>query len=64
MRRDPIFLDDARRTAGFMKSIGTTSEFERTRIFWRGDRIEWLLARGFHDWFFGEIKAGRTLWPE
>ena len=41
-----------------------TREFERTRIFWRGDRIEWLLARGFHDWFFGEIKAGRTLWPE
>jgi hypothetical protein len=23
-------------------------DFERRRIFWRGDRIEWLLARGFH----------------
>lgn len=64
MRRDPVFLDDARRTLEFMKAIGTNTELERTKLFWRGDRIEWLLARGFHDWFFGEIKAGRTLWPE
>jgi glutathione S-transferase len=64
MRRDKLFLDDARRTADFMKTIGTTSEFEREKIFWRGDRVEWLLARGFHDWFFKEIKEGRTIWPE
>lgn len=64
MRHDPVFAADARRTADFMKSIGPTSSFERTKIFWRGDRIEWLLARGFHEWFFGEIKAGRVLWPE
>jgi glutathione S-transferase len=64
MRRDKVFLDDARRTADFMKTIGHTSEFEREKIFWRGDRIEWLLARGFHDWFMGEIKAGRAIWPE
>ena len=65
MRRDKLFLDDARRTADFMKSIGNaTSDLERVKIFWRGDRVEWLLARGFHDWFFKEIKEGRTLWPE
>ena len=64
MRRDKLFLDDARRTADFMKTIGTNTEFEREKIFWRGDRIEWLLARGFHDWFIGEIKAGRAIWPE
>ena len=64
MRRDKVFLADARRTGDFMKTIGTTSDFERTKIFWRGDRVEWLLARGFHDWFFNEIKAGRALWPE
>ena len=33
------------------------------RIVWRGDRIEWLLARGFHEWFLGEIRAGRVAWP-
>jgi len=64
MRRDEIFRADARRTTEFLKGIGANSDIERTRLFWRGDRIEWLLARGFHDWFFGEIKAGRTLWPE
>lgn len=36
---------------------------ERRKIFWRGDRIEWLLARGFHEWFLGEIEARRVLWP-
>ena len=36
---------------------------ERRRIFWRGDRIEWLLARGFHPWFFKEIAEDRVLWP-
>jgi len=64
MRRDKIFLDDTRRTGEFMKTIATNTSFERTKIFWRGDRIEWLLARGFHNWFFDEIKAGRVLWPD
>ena len=64
MRRDKLFLNDARRTGEFMKSIATNTSFERERIFWRGDRIEWLLARGFDDWFFAEIRAGRTIWPE
>ncbi len=64
MRRDKLFLNDARRTGEFMKSIPTNTSFERERIFWRGDRIEWLLARGFDDWFFAELRAGRTIWPE
>lgn len=64
MRGDEVFRADARRTAAFMKAIGTNTAFERTKLFWRGDRIEWLLARGFHAWFFREIEAGRTLWPE
>lgn len=64
MRQDAVFRDDARRTADFMKTIGTSTSFERTRIFWRGDRIEWLLARGFHEWFFKEVEAGRVLWPD
>ena len=27
------------------------------------DRIEWMLARGFHAWFFNEIKEDRVAWP-
>jgi hypothetical protein len=61
MRRDKLFLNDARRTGEFMKTIATNTSFERERIFWRGDRIEWLLARGFDDWFFAEVRAGRTI---
>lgn len=64
MRRDRLFLADAKRASEFVKSIPTNTSFEREKIFWRGDRVEWLLARGFHDWFFEEIRAGRTLWPE
>jgi len=64
MRRDKLFLADARRTGEYLKTIDTTAGIERVKIFWRGDRIEWLMARGFHDWFVGEIKAGRVLWPD
>jgi glutathione S-transferase len=38
-------------------------DIERRRIFWRGDRIEWILARGHHRWFLREIEEGRVLWP-
>jgi glutathione S-transferase len=64
MRREKVCLDDAKRTADFLRTIPTNASFEREKIFWRGDRIEWLLARGYHDWFMGEIKAGRVLWPD
>ena len=37
--------------------------YEKTKTFWRGERIEWLLASGFHTWFFREIEQGRVLWP-
>ena len=36
---------------------------ERHKIFWRGDRIEWLLARGYQAWFTTEIAERRVTWP-
>lgn len=57
-----IAEDDIARLRGYLGNIDT-SGIERTRLFWRGDRIEWLLAHGFHDWFVGEIEAGRVIWP-
>jgi glutathione S-transferase len=62
MRSLPICLDDLRRARDFVVNI-TDRDFERRRIFWRGDRIEWMLARGFDGWFFNEIKADRVAWP-
>ena len=62
MRGLPICAADLRRARDFVAGL-ENRDFERTRIFWRGDRIEWLLARGFHDWFFQEIRERRAAWP-
>jgi glutathione S-transferase len=62
MRALPICSADLQRARDFVAAV-KASDVERRRIFWRGDRIEWLLARGFHAWFFNEINEGRVLWP-
>jgi len=38
-------------------------DVERRRIFWRGDRLEWMLAAGQHAWLMKEIEEGRVIWP-
>jgi hypothetical protein len=58
----PICAADLRRTRDYVVNL-KDRDFERRRIFWRGDRIEWLLARGFHAWFFDEIRQDRVAWP-
>jgi glutathione S-transferase len=62
MRALPICAADLRRARDFVVTLNA-KDFERRRIFWRGDRIEWLLARGYHDWFFNEIAQARVAWP-
>ncbi len=39
------------------------SPYEDEKIVWRGDRIEWLLAHGFQDWFVSELSRGRAIVP-
>jgi len=63
MREHPVFVADRKRTAEFLKTL-SNSNHERQRIFWSGDRIEWLLAHGFHRWLFTEIEAGRATFPQ
>jgi glutathione S-transferase len=53
---------DLARTRDYVKNL-EDQDGERVKIFWRGDRVEWLLARGFHDWFIKEIEEDRVLWP-
>ncbi len=53
---------DLARARAFMTNL-EKQNFERVKIFWRGDRIEWMLASGQHKWFMNEIEAGRTIWP-
>lgn len=62
MKATELFRADALRTRQFLKTMSSAG-IEQTRIAWRGDRIEWLLARGHHDWFWEEIRAGRVIWP-
>ena len=63
-RSTPIFANDLARTKAFLSNPESLAGVERDKIFWRGDRIEWILARGFHDWFVREIREDRVLWPE
>jgi len=57
IRSHAVFAADAQRTASFLKELKHLTH-ERRRLFWSGDRIEWLFSRGFHKWFFREIEAG------
>jgi hypothetical protein len=63
MRAHPLFAADAQRAGRFLKTLQHSSH-ERRRLFWSGDRLEWLLANGFHDWLTGEIEAGRATFPQ
>lgn len=53
---------DLQRTKNYLSNPAALT-VERHKLFWRGDRIEWMLARGFHEWFMREIREDRVLWP-
>jgi glutathione S-transferase len=63
-RNTRIFADDLARTKAYLSDPGVINGIERNKIFWRGDRIEWILAKGYHDWFTKEIREGRVMWPQ
>ena len=62
MRGMDVCRADLERARAYLADLGARN-LERSRIFWRGDRIEWALARGYHEWFVQEIVEGRLLWP-
>lgn len=55
-------LDHVKRCA-VEKFAPGASPYEAEKIVWRGDRIEWLLAHGFAQWFWSELEAGRAIVP-
>lgn len=61
-RSDALFQGDLERTKAYLANPSAL-DVEREKIFWRGDRIEWVLARGYHEWFMKEIEEDRVLWP-
>jgi glutathione S-transferase len=62
MREFEICRADLERARAYLADIGARN-LERRKLFWRGDRLEWILARGYHDWFVREIREGRVIWP-
>ena len=62
MRGIDVCGADLERNRAYIAELGQQN-IEREKIFWRGDRIEWLLTHGYHDWFMKEIAEGRAIWP-
>ena len=56
-------LDYVKRTA-IEKFAPGASPYEAEKVVWRGDRIEWLLAHGFQEWFWSELASGRAVVPK
>lgn len=63
MRALPVCVADAARSRQWLRDMARGG-FRTEHIVWRGDRIEWMLARGFHEWFVEEIRTGRARWPQ
>ena len=62
LRALPVIRGDLERARAWMERNATRGPVTN-RVVWRGDRIEWLLANGFHEWFLSEIRAERVGWP-
>lgn len=68
LRAQPAMAEDLERTKAFLAQLvehkdARQEPYERTKIFWRGDRLEWILAHGFHGWLGKEIESQRAVWP-
>jgi glutathione S-transferase len=66
MRKLPVVQADLEHVKRSLveKFASGASPYEGERIVWRGDRIEWLIARGHWDWFQSELVSGRAIVPE
>ena len=60
MRSLDVCRADLERTRAF---LGAAVLQRPARVVWRGDRIEWMLAHGFHEWLIAEVRADRIAWP-
>lgn len=63
LRAMPVFAADLERTKSFLSTFVGRHDHERRKIFWRGERVEWLLGHGFHAWLAREIEEDRVIWP-
>jgi len=62
MRQQAICQTDLDKIKSWFSTINERP-LERHKIAWRGDRLEWLLAKGFHQWFYKQIEQDKVIWP-
>jgi glutathione S-transferase len=62
-RLEPVRRDLANIRRAVERFGSETSPYEAHKIIWRGDRIEWLLSKGFDDWWRSERRSGRAVVP-
>ena len=65
MRALPVVRDDLAQVKKMaLERFGAgNSPYEGVKVVWRGDRLEWLFANGFHSWWGEELRAGRAVVP-
>jgi glutathione S-transferase len=65
MRTLPVVREDLEHVKRSVveKFASGRSPYEAEQVVWRGDRIEWLIAQGYWDWFQSELLAGRAIVP-
>lgn len=65
MRALPVVRDDlgAVKRMAIERFGSGRHPYEAVKIVWRGDRLEWLFANGFHDWWADELRSGRAVVP-
>lgn len=64
MRRlltEDVFQADLQRLRGHVQNMDRREA--ASKVFWRGDRIEWLVSIGYETWFAEEVRAQRVCWP-
>ena len=65
MREQPVVREDLAyvKRAATEKFVENPSPYEGEKVIWRGDRIEWLLSKGFDAWWAAERASGRAVVP-
>lgn len=65
MRALPVVRDDLAQVKkmAFERFGAGKSPYEGVKVVWRGDRLEWLFANGFHPWWAEELRSGRAVVP-
>ncbi len=65
MRELPVVRDDlaAVKRMAIERFGSGRHPYESVKVVWRGDRLEWLFANGFHDWWAEELRSGRAVVP-